>query len=121
MGNKQEKESAKANFDECKREYFKAINKDLKDTMRKINDKINENQDPETRNKEKESWVDYLKQKFSDYVNVNKNLDIRFQQIFIYLDNIGETNESKHTYSLSLFLKTIYDDSMKIKQRNCKL
>jgi len=117
MGNKQEKEASKANFNECKKEYFRAINQDFKDSMRKINSTLNAEK---TFNNENDKWVDYLKNKFDDYcaANSNFNNDHLLKQIMNYLNNIGETNESKHIYNLSIFLKKYLDESIKIKQKN---
>lgn len=117
MGNKQEKEIAKVNFNECKKEYFKAINKDLKDSMKKISSTL---QAEKTNNNENDKWVDYLKNRFDEYCAVNNNFnnDNLLKQIKNYLYNIGETNESKHIYNLSIFLKKYLDDSIKIKQKN---
>lgn len=117
MGNKQEKEISKVNFDECKKQYFIAINRDLKESMRKINTTL---QAEKNTNNENDRWVDYLKNKFDEYCAANNNFNNEnlLRQIKNYLNNIGETNESKHTYNLSIFLKKYLDDSVKIKQKN---
>lgn len=118
MGNKQEKESSKVNFDECKKEYFKAINRDLKESMNKINSTL---QTDNNKNNENDSWVDYLKSKFDDYCSGNcrhLNNNELSKQVNNYLNNIGETYESKHIYNLSIFLKKFLDDSIRIKQKN---
>ena len=116
MGNKQEKESSKVSFEECKKEYFKAINKDLKQSIKKINTTLNIEKNL---NQENDNWVEYLKQKFSEYCTNNDNTKKIFHQIVNYLNNIGETNENKHIYNLSIFLKKYMDDSIKMKQKNC--
>lgn len=120
MGNKQEKESSTVNFiNDCKKEYFKAINRDLKESMKKINSTL---QTEKTNNNENDKWVEYLKNKFDEYcaANNNSNNEKLLKQIKNYLNNIGETNESKHIYNLSIFLKKYLDDSIKIKQKNSK-
>ncbi len=116
MGNKQEKMSPKIEFEECKKEYFKAVHQDLKETMKKINNKIH----TDGNSNEKESWIDYLKIKFTEYLQNNKITNKNFQKIFLFLNGIEETNESKHIYNLTIFLKKFFDDSMKSKQKNCK-
>jgi len=118
MGNKQEKESSKINFDEYKKEYFKAVNRDLKESMKKINTTL---QTENNKNHENDDWVHFLKNKFHNYFSNDKNLDKNNKllvQINSYLNNIGETNESKHNYNLSIFLKKYLDDSVKIKQKS---
>jgi hypothetical protein len=118
MGNKQEKESSKINFDDYKKEYFKAVNRDLKESMKKIKTTL---QTENNKNHENDNWVDYLKNKFHNYCANDKNSDKNNKllvQINSYLNNIGETNESKHNYNLSIFLKKYLDDSVKIKQKS---
>jgi len=115
MGNKQEKECSKVNFEDCKKEYFKAVNKDMKESMKKINTTLNLEKN---RNLDSDNWVDYIKQKLNEYCYSNKIENKQFQQIFYYLNNIGETNEAKHIYNLSIFLKKYFEGEVKIKQKN---
>ena len=117
MGNKVNKEDSKTNFEDFKKEYFKAVNKDFKDTFKKINTKIHY----ETKsNKDKESWVDYLKEKFIEHNKNNQISNKNLEKIILYLNNLGESNESKHIFNLSVFLKKYFDDSIKSKHKNCK-
>ncbi len=85
MGNKHEKESSKLNVEECKKEYFKAINRDLKESMKKINSTL-QTENSNNNHNENEKWVDYLRKKFDEYcaLNNNYNKDNLIKQIKNY-------------------------------------
>jgi len=72
-------------------------------------------------NNENDNWVNYLKSKFDEYRSNKKISNNHFNQILNYLNDMGETNESKHIYNLSIFLKKYIDDSFRKNiQKNSK-
>ena len=118
MGGKNSSTVIEDNNEKTKNEYFQAIRTDMKKTMNQINSLIHIESD--TQNSE-DTWVNFLRKKFEEYLEKNKKENKNFKRIFLYLDSIEETNESKHIFNLGIFLKKYHDESIKNKQKNSNL
>ena len=116
MGNKTSNEFYNVEKENNKKEYFQAIRTDMKKTMNQINTLIHDDKDSKDPDN---NWVKFMKIGFKEYFQNNKNDSKILKEILLYLNNIGETNESKHIFNLGIFIKKFHDESTN-KQKNSK-
>jgi hypothetical protein len=104
--------------EECKKEYFKLIKKDFSEGIKKINSTIHKGNSNYSFSDD--DWINFLLDKFTEYLEQNNLNNKYIKQILFYLQNIEESNETKHVYNLSIYLAKEIED-MNLKKQSIKL
>jgi hypothetical protein len=87
--------------EECKKEYFRSINKGFSDEIKKINSTLHL---ADLNNSNTDNWISYLINEFNKYSKYERFNNIHINPILIYLKNLKEINEHKYVHNLSIFL-----------------
>jgi hypothetical protein len=87
---------------DCKKEYFKIMRKDFTEGVKQINSTIHSKE--KDNNSNNDNWINFLLEKFSDYLKNNLIVDKYINDILFYLNNTEEISEAKYVYNLTIFL-----------------
>lgn len=87
--------------EECKKEYFRSINRGFTDEIKKINSTLHS---ADVINSTTDSWISYLIDEFNKYSKYERFNNKHINPIIVYLKNSKEINELKYVHNLSVYL-----------------